>query len=98
MGISQEDVQHIALLSRLALEPEELEKSAHHLREILAYAEKIQELPTEAVEPMSHSIRMTNVMRDGDEVGDMLSSEEALSNAPDRTGPYFRVPKVTESS
>jgi len=48
------------------------------------------------VEPMSHSVRITNIMREGDQVGPMLDTGTALENAPDRADPYFRVPKVTE--
>ena len=97
MAITREEVEHIALLSRLKLEPEEIELYTKHLQEILGYAEQIQALPTEDIEPMTHSIRITNVMRE-DKVESMLNNEAALENAPDRSGPYFKVPKVTESS
>jgi len=97
MAITREEVEHIALLSRLALSPEDLEMYTHHLQQILEYAEQIQKLPTDQVEPMSHSIRITNVMREKDAVGPMLENEVALANAPDRMVPYFRVPKVTEA-
>jgi aspartyl-tRNA(Asn)/glutamyl-tRNA(Gln) amidotransferase subunit C len=97
MAITREEVEHIALLSRLKLEPEEIELYTKHLQEILGYAEQIQALPTEDIEPMTHSIRITNVMRE-DKVEPMLNNEDALENAPDRSGPYFKVPKVTESS
>jgi len=96
MSISKQEVEHIALLSRLALTPEEIEKYTEQLQDIVAYAEKIQQLPLDEVEPMSHAIRMTNVMREEDAVGKMLTNEQALANAPDRADPYFRVPKVTD--
>ncbi len=96
MPITREEVEHIALLSRLALEPGEIELYTRHLQEILEYAEQIQQLPTDDVEPMSHSVRIANVMREDDRVGPMLDTGTALANAPDRSGPYFRVPKVTE--
>jgi len=96
MGLTREEVEHVALLSRLALSPEQIERMTAQLQDIVAYAEKIQELPLDDVEPMSHPLRVVNVMREGDEVGAMLSNEEALANAPDRADPYFRVPKVTE--
>lgn len=98
MSMTREEVEHIALLSRLALEPEEIALHTRHLQEILSYAEQIQQLPTDDVEPMSHSLRLTNVMRDEDQVGSMLDSATALANAPDRADPYYRVPKVTEPS
>lgn len=96
MPITKTDVEHVALLGRLALGPEEIEQYTEQLQDIVAYAEKIQELPLDDVEPMSHAVRITNVMREGDRVGKMLTNEEALANAPDRVDPYYRVPKVTE--
>jgi aspartyl-tRNA(Asn)/glutamyl-tRNA(Gln) amidotransferase subunit C len=98
MSITREEVEHVALLSRLALSPEEIDLYTGHLQEILGYAEKIQQLDTSQVEPMSHSIRITNVMREADEVGPMMDSDTATENAPDKAGPYYRVPKVTEVS
>ena len=98
MAITREEVEHVALLGRLILKSEEVELYTKHLQEILEYAEQIQQLPTENVEPMSHSVRITNVMREGDQVGPMLDTSAALANAPDRADPYYRVPKVTESS
>ena len=98
MAITREEVEHIALLSRLALKPEEIERDTVQLQDIVTYAEKIQQLPLDDVEPLSHPVRMTNVMRENDEVGPMLTNEEALANAPDRAEPYYRVPKVTESA
>ena len=96
MPITRKEVEHVALLGRLALKPEAIELYTKQLQDVVAYAEKIQELPLDDVEPMSHAVRIANVMRDKDKVGRMLSNEEALANAPDRADPYYRVPKVTE--
>jgi aspartyl-tRNA(Asn)/glutamyl-tRNA(Gln) amidotransferase subunit C len=97
MAISREDVEHVALLGRLQLSPEEIETYTRQLQDIVGYAEKIQQLDLEGVEPMSHAVVRTNVMRK-DEVGRMLDNEQALSNAPDKVDGYFRVPKVTEAA
>ena len=96
MPISKEEVKHIALLSRLKLTDEDLSKFTVHLDEILSYAEKIKELDTDGVEPTSHPIPMVNVMRETDEIHPSLPAEDALANAPETSGPYFKVPKVTE--
>ena len=96
MPITRDEVEHVALLSRLALGPEAIQLYTKQLQDVVAYAEKIQQLALDDVEPMSHAVRITNVMREEDQVGRMLSNEEALANAPDRADPYFRVPKVTE--
>ena len=96
MVISREEVEHIALLSRLRLTPEELDLFTGHLDEILGYCRKIDELDTSDVPPSSHVLPITNVMREDDVIRESLDVGEALRNAPDKRGDYFRVPKVTE--
>lgn len=95
MSISQDEVKHIALLSRLELPDDEVEKYTGHISQLLNYVEKLNELDVSNVEPMSHAIPTYNVMRD-DVVGESLPVEDALANAPDKDGPYFKVPRVTE--
>ena len=95
MSITPEEVKHIALLSRLDLQDEEVPMYTAHLAEMLEYVEKLRELDVDGVEPMSHALPLFNVMRD-DMVEPSLPREEALKNAPDRYESYFRVPRVTE--
>ncbi len=95
MAISKEEVKHIALLSRLALSEMEIEKFTHDLSEILEYSQKISELDTSDVPPTSHAIAFSNIYRE-DEVKPSLSNEEALANAPDKEGSYFKVPRVID--
>jgi aspartyl-tRNA(Asn)/glutamyl-tRNA(Gln) amidotransferase subunit C len=73
----------------------ELEKMREQLNGILAYIEKLNALDTEGVEPTSHAVPMVNVMRD-DEERPCLPRDEALANAPDRAGEFFRVPRIIE--
>ena len=93
--IERKDVEHVARLARLALTDDELERMREQLNGILAYIEKLNELDTESVEPTSHAVPMLNVMRD-DEPGPCLPRDEALANAPDRAGDFFRVPRIIE--
>ena len=93
--IERKDVEHVARLARLALTDAELEKMRDQLNGILAYIEKLNELDTSSVEPTSHAVPMVNVMRD-DVEGACLPREEALGNAPDRAGEFFRVPRIIE--
>ena len=93
--IERKDVEHVARLARLALTDDELERMREQLNGILAYIEKLNELDTEGVEPTSHAVPMLNVMRD-DEPGACLPRDEALANAPDRAGEFFRVPRIIE--
>ncbi|HEY2993807.1 MAG TPA: Asp-tRNA(Asn)/Glu-tRNA(Gln) amidotransferase subunit GatC [Methylomirabilota bacterium] len=93
--ISRQDVEHVARLSRLALTDAELERMSEQLSGILAYIDKLRALDTASVEPTSHAVPLVNVMRD-DETRPCLSQDEALANAPERSGEYARVPKIIE--
>lgn len=95
MSIQRDEVKHIALLSRLDLTEDEVDLYTGHLAEILDYVEKLKSLDVSNVEPMSHAVPMSNVMRD-DTIEPSLSCKDALKNAPDRDGPNYRVPRVTE--
>ena len=91
--LTKEQVEHVALLARLDLTEEEKEKYAAQLSGILEYVEKLNQLDTTDVPPTAHVLPIKNVFRE-DKVGDHLSNDEALQNAPDRDGNSFRVPKI----
>jgi len=94
-GISRDDIRHVALLSRLELDDEYLEKMTSQLNAILGYIAKLEELDTSGVEPMSHPGALQNVFRE-DEPGPSLDREDALSNAPSQLDGFYKVPKVIE--
>ncbi|HWR59129.1 MAG TPA: Asp-tRNA(Asn)/Glu-tRNA(Gln) amidotransferase subunit GatC [Thermodesulfovibrionales bacterium] len=89
------DVQHIAHLARLALTDEETGKFGRQLGGILSYVEKLGELDTSGIEPTSHTLVISNVMRE-DLSRPSLSKDAALMNAPDRADDFYRVPKIIE--
>jgi aspartyl-tRNA(Asn)/glutamyl-tRNA(Gln) amidotransferase subunit C len=91
--ISLEQVKHVAKLSRLSMTEDEARAVAEQLEQILEYVAMIGELDVNDVEPMSHGAVMRNVLRD-DVVEPSLPLEEVLKNAPERDGPFFKVPKV----
>ena len=93
--IERKDVEHVARLARLALTDAELEKMRDQLNGILAYIEKLNALETDGVEPTSHAVPLLNVVR-ADEPGPCLPRDEALANAPERAGEFFRVPRIIE--
>ncbi len=93
MPVTLKDVEHIAALARLELSDEEKEQFTHQLNQILTYVEKLKELDTTTVEPLSHVVDLSNRFRE-DRVEPGLTPEEALRNAPSRTDNYFKVPKV----
>jgi aspartyl-tRNA(Asn)/glutamyl-tRNA(Gln) amidotransferase subunit C len=93
--IDRKDVEHVARLARLALTEAELERMRVELAAILQYIEKLEAVDVEGVEPTSHAVPLVNVMRD-DEVDPSVEREAMMSNAPDRSGEYFRVPRIIE--
>ncbi len=88
-------VEHIAKLARLSVTEEEKELFGSQLEGILAYMEKLNELDTKNVEPTSHVLSLSNVMRD-DIARPSIPREDALMNAPDHTDKFYRVPKIIE--
>lgn len=93
MSVTKKDVEYIAALARLKFQDEELEKFTLQLNDILGYMDKLNELNTDDIEPLSHPVENKNVFRD-DILKESISTEEALKNAPSRTEEHFKVPKV----
>jgi len=93
--ISEDDVRHVALLSRLYFTDEEIRQFTKDLNNILSYVEKLRELDTEAIEPTSHSLKLSNVIRE-DIITSPLPVDEALANAPEAEAGCFRVPKIIQ--
>ena len=89
------EVEHVARLARLELAPEERERMREQLDRILGYIDKLRQLDTTGVEPTSHAVPVVDVVRE-DELRPCLSAEEMLANAPDRSGEFFRVPRIIE--
>ncbi|PKL52569.1 MAG: Asp-tRNA(Asn)/Glu-tRNA(Gln) amidotransferase GatCAB subunit C [Nitrospira bacterium HGW-Nitrospira-1] len=88
-------IEHLARLARLSVTEEEKTLFANQIDGILNYVDKLNELDTVNVEPTSHVILLSNVVRE-DLQGDSLDREDALMNAPDRTDKFYRVPKIIE--
>ena len=93
--ITRAEVEHVARLARLELTEGEQERMTAQLDAILGYIETLNALDTGGVEPTTTVIPMVSVMRE-DVVRPSLDREEALSNAPDREGAFFRVPRIIE--
>ena len=93
--ITMREVEQVARLARLALSDAEKERMRRELDGILSFIDKLRALDTEGVPPTSHAVPMTNVMRE-DEPVPSLPQADMLANAPDRSGDFFRVPKIIE--
>jgi aspartyl-tRNA(Asn)/glutamyl-tRNA(Gln) amidotransferase subunit C len=91
MAITRDEVLHVAKLARLALTEDEIAKFQEQLSAILEAVSKVDELDLSDVEPTAHPLELSNVWA-ADEPRPSLPVEEALANAPDREGDYFRVP------
>ena len=89
------DVRTIAEAAKLALSDEEAEQLRDHLRSFMDYADKLNELNTDDVEPTAHIYYEQNVLRK-DEAKQSLPREEALKNAPDHQDGQFKVPSILE--
>ena len=85
----------MAHLARIQLTAQELQRFAGQLDEILAYVEKLKLAKTEGVPPTSHVLELTNVFRE-DNVQPSLPTEKVLANAPEREGPFFKVPQIID--
>ncbi len=95
MSITVKDVEHVAALARLELTEEEKDVYAGQLNAILKYAEQLNALDTEGVEPTSHAVPLFNVMRE-DTVKPSIPVEVAMLNAPEEEDRQFKVPAVLE--
>ncbi len=93
MAISIKEVEYIAKLAKLRFNDDEKIRLADELGKILNYMEKLNEVDTKRVEPLSHPHEIVNAMRE-DKVKPSLTVAKALENAPDRKQNYFKVPKV----
>ncbi|WP_346356268.1 Asp-tRNA(Asn)/Glu-tRNA(Gln) amidotransferase subunit GatC [Azotosporobacter soli] len=95
MKITRQDVENVALLSRLEFSDAELDRFTGQMDAILEYAQVLNQVDVEGVEPTAHVLPLKNVMRK-DECKPSLSRELALSNAPEQEDGYFKVPKIIE--
>jgi len=93
MALTRQDVEKVALLARLQLEPEELDQLTGQLARVLEYVDQLRQLDTSDVAPLAHAVELTNVFRE-DEPGATLPREQALANAPRSDGRFYLVPAV----
>ncbi|MDF2756448.1 MAG: gatC [Nitrospira sp.] len=95
MKITLEDVEKVAKLARLEVSPAEKEAFAKQLSQILTHVEKLREYDTKGIAPTAAVLGAVNVFRE-DIVRPSLAVDKALTNAPEREGDAFAVPKIIE--
>lgn len=93
--ISDETIEYVGILAKLELSEEEKEQAKKDMGRMLDYIDKLGELNTDGVEPMSHVFPVQNVFRE-DIVSNSDIWEELLSNAPEQKDGMFVVPKTFE--
>lgn len=93
--ISDETIEYVGILSKLELTAQEKEQAKKDMGRMLDYIDKLNELDTSQVEPMSHVFPVHNVFRE-DVVVNGDQREEILVNAPEQKDGQFQVPKTVE--
>ena len=91
--ISDETIEYVGILAKLELNKEEQEQAKKDMGEMLDYIDKLNELDTSGVEPMSHVFPVNNVFRE-DVVTNGDGSADTLANAPLEKDQSFKVPKT----
>lgn len=94
--ITDETIEYVGILAKLELDSEEKEQAKKDMGRMLDYIDKLNELDTSGVEPMSHVFPVQNVFRE-DVVINGDGSEETLKNAPQEKNTMFVVPKTFDS-
>ena len=93
--ISDETIEYVGILAKLELSREEKEEAKSDMGRMLDYIDKLNELDTNGVEPMSHVFPVQNVFRE-DVVTNGDDSENMLKNAPAERDNMYEVPKTVE--
>jgi aspartyl-tRNA(Asn)/glutamyl-tRNA(Gln) amidotransferase subunit C len=93
MQIDRDLILKLENLAKLELSDSERERLSVDLTNILGMVEKLREVDTTAVEPLVYISDAENMLRE-DRIGGQVSNDDALSNAPEKSEPYFKVPKV----
>lgn len=93
MKINRELLDKMAHLARLEFDDKDAEKMMHDMTAIINWVEKLNEVDTTGIEPLTSMSHEINSLRE-DKIQSQLTAEEVLKNAPRKTDTYFSVPKV----
>ncbi len=94
-ALSRDDVAHVAMLARIELSDDELDRFAGQLDQIVGWVGQINEVAAADVPPMSHPLPLVNVTR-VDQVRPSLTAAQALSGAPEVDEQRFSVPRILD--
>jgi aspartyl-tRNA(Asn)/glutamyl-tRNA(Gln) amidotransferase subunit C len=93
--ITDETIDYVGILAKLKLSGEEREQAREDMQKMLDYIDRLEELDTSGVEPMSHIFPLNNVFRE-DVVTNGDDRENLLSNAPEQKDGQYQVPRTVE--
>jgi aspartyl-tRNA(Asn)/glutamyl-tRNA(Gln) amidotransferase subunit C len=93
MPISLSDVDYLASLAKLELDPDEKIRFEKDLQKIIQYIDQLRELDTAKVSLTSHVVSPGSILRE-DDIRPSLSQDSALANAQKKKDGFFRVPRV----
>ena len=95
VSLSKEQIQHIAMLSRLRIGDDEVDDVVEKLSSIVDFVDQLQAAPTDEVVPMAHPLNMSQRLR-ADAVTEGNDRDHIQENAPSTEAGYYLVPKVIE--
>lgn len=93
MSTDRINVPYVAQLARIALTDEEIARFEVQLGDLLEHVNALRELDTESVAATAQVVESRNIMRE-DALRPSLDRERVLAEAPQRQGPFFRVPRI----
>ena len=93
MKINEEKVRKLAILSQLNLDDDEIKKIFSDFKQIVSFVDKLKEVDTSNIEPLTHIHPLLNINRD-DTVYHHDIKQECLNNSAHHNSDYFKVPKV----
>jgi aspartyl-tRNA(Asn)/glutamyl-tRNA(Gln) amidotransferase subunit C len=94
--LNETQVRHVAQLARLKLSDSDVPRLSKQISSILDYVAQLQQANVDGLEPMAHPLPLHSVLRE-DDVGESLTVQQVLANAPGKAGAFFTVPKVLDT-
>ncbi len=95
--LTQEEVRHVAMLARLGLSDDEVERMRTQLGDLISYINMLDAVDTSSIAPTAQILSQSNILRE-DTARPSLTSEDVFRNAPGKEGEFFRVPAIMEDA
>lgn len=93
--INKDTAYYLAKLCALKIDENEADRYSKQLNDIIEYAQKLNELDTDNIDPSFHATNVETLMRE-DQPAESAARENILNNAPDKEGSSFAVPRILE--